>query len=136
MPSDPQPAAAGWGIKLGRWGASGLGARDQRTGDGMGATLLSRVLVLLWVTSAGAEVLVQPDFDAKKVWEASVLCRGWGSRPSPCWKQGVRDPVTSAVHGGLALRLRGCKPLRFLFGLILKLRRVGVRTDPLHGGEN
>uniref|UniRef100_A0A8C3VPU9 Lipocalin 15 n=1 Tax=Catagonus wagneri TaxID=51154 RepID=A0A8C3VPU9_9CETA len=32
----------------------------------MRATLLSRVLALLWVTSAGAEVLVQPDFDAKK----------------------------------------------------------------------
>lgn len=36
----------------------------------MGATLLSCVLLLLWPSSARADVLVQPDFDANKVREA------------------------------------------------------------------
>lgn len=40
---------------------------------------LGRVLALLWVSVAGADVLVQPDFEAEKVWEASVLgCGGAG----------------------------------------------------------
>ncbi|KAM8801076.1 lipocalin-15 [Rhynchonycteris naso] len=33
---------------------------------GMKSVLLGQVLVLLWVSAAWAEVLVQPDFDAKK----------------------------------------------------------------------
>lgn len=45
----------------------------------MTSVLLGRVLVLLWVSTAWAEVLVQPEFDVKKVVEASVrCCGGWG----------------------------------------------------------
>ena len=40
--------------------------------------LLGCVLVLLWGSVAWAEVLVQPDFDAKKVTEAAALCHRWG----------------------------------------------------------
>ena len=44
----------------------------------MGATLLSCVLLLLWPSSARADVLVQPDFDANKVPEAPMLCHASG----------------------------------------------------------
>lgn len=44
----------------------------------MGATLLSCVLLLLWLSSARADVLVQPDFDASKVREAPMLCHAGG----------------------------------------------------------
>lgn len=53
----------------------------------MKSILLGWVLALLWVSVAQAEVLVQPDFDAKKVLEASMLCRGLGWGQSPCRKQ-------------------------------------------------
>lgn len=49
----------------------------------MKCVLLGQVLVLLWVSVAWAEVLVQPDFDAKKVTEAAVLCRRWAWGLSP-----------------------------------------------------
>lgn len=45
--------------------------------------LLGQVLLLLWVSVAGAEVLLQPDFDAKKVTKAPVLWRGWTWGLSP-----------------------------------------------------
>lgn len=45
---------------------------------GMQSVLLGRILVLLWASMAWTDVLVQPDFDAKKVPEASVLCWGGG----------------------------------------------------------
>lgn len=38
--------------------------------------LLGQALVLLWASVAGAEVLLQPDFDARKVTEAP--CCGVG----------------------------------------------------------
>lgn len=52
----------------------------------MKSVLLAQVLVLLWVSKAWTEVLVQPDFDAKKVPKTSVLCCGWGWGLSPCWR--------------------------------------------------
>lgn len=46
--------------------------------DGMEAMLLSCILLLLWPSSAQADVLVQPDFDANKVPEAPMLCHASG----------------------------------------------------------
>ncbi|KAM5331837.1 lipocalin-15 isoform 2-T2 [Glossophaga mutica] len=40
-----------------------------KTGAEMKSVLLGRVLALLWVSAACADVLVQPDFEAKKVFE-------------------------------------------------------------------
>lgn len=44
----------------------------------MEAMLLSCILLLLWPSSAQADVLVQPDFDANKVPEAPMLCHASG----------------------------------------------------------
>lgn len=72
----PGPAA-GWAIKLptGGWWTRrrGQGARTR-----MEAMLLSCILLLLWPSSAQADVLVQPDFDANKVPEAPMLCHASG----------------------------------------------------------
>lgn len=51
-------------------------SQGPKTGMGMQSVLLGWALVLLWASTAWADVLVQPDFDAKKVPEASVLCCG------------------------------------------------------------
>ena len=48
--------------------------------------LLGRALALLWVSAACADVLVQPDFEAKKVPEASMLGYGSAGGLSPCWE--------------------------------------------------
>ncbi|XP_039714835.1 lipocalin-15 isoform X2 [Pteropus medius] len=54
----------GWAIKPGLLGPGR--SQGLRTGAGMMSVLLGWVLALLWVSAAQAEVLVQPDFDAKK----------------------------------------------------------------------
>ncbi|XP_019495989.1 PREDICTED: lipocalin-15 isoform X1 [Hipposideros armiger] len=69
-PSAPPPArlpspAAGLGYKAGPAGVR-TQCQGPKTGVGMKSVLLARVLVLLWVSKAWTEVLVQPDFDAKK----------------------------------------------------------------------
>lgn len=76
MPPAPPPAqlrspAAGLGYKAGPAGAQ-TWCQGQRTGMEMKSVLLAQVLALFWVSAARAEVLVQPDFDAKKVAEALV----------------------------------------------------------------
>ncbi|KAM5259669.1 lipocalin-15 isoform 2-T2 [Hipposideros larvatus] len=69
-PSAPPPArlpspAAGLGYKAGPAGVR-TQCQGPKTGVGMKSVLPARVLVLLWVSKAWTEVLVQPDFDAKK----------------------------------------------------------------------
>lgn len=74
---------AGWAIKSDLLGC-GLKCQGLEGSMATKCVLLGPVLVLLWVSVAWAEVLVQPDFDAKKVSAAPVLCRGWawGLRPT------------------------------------------------------
>lgn len=67
--SSREPRAAGiW--RSGVW--------DWSAGVRMGLALLSWVLMLLWVSTAQAEVLVQPDFDAQKVLIGPHAVPGWG----------------------------------------------------------
>ncbi|KAK2120729.1 hypothetical protein P7K49_002115 [Saguinus oedipus] len=57
--------------------------------------LLSTILALLWVPTAQAKVLLQPDFNATKVRGASVLaCDGW--ELGPCQRQGLWYVVSMA----------------------------------------
>lgn len=81
----------------------------------MKSVLLARVLALLWVSAAWAEVLVQPDFDAKKVPEASVQFCRWG------WAGPLPDPTAVLPHAVPG----ACKP----FGLA-----VHVTLKPPRGG--
>lgn len=70
----------GWAIKPGLLGPGR--SQGLRTGAGMMSVLLGWVLALLWVSAAQAEVLVQPDFDAKKVQEPWCVLRvGLGAEP-------------------------------------------------------
>lgn len=104
VPSAPPPArlpspAAGLGYKAGSTGVW-TQCQGMSTAVGMKSVVLAQVLLLLWVSTAWAEVLVQPDFDAKKVPEASMLCCGWGWELSPCWRQWRLPPhPTPAVLG-------------------------------------
>lgn len=45
--------------------------------------LLGAILALLWVPTAQAEVLLQPDFNAEKVPGASAVLRWVGAEPPP-----------------------------------------------------
>lgn len=56
----------------------GTGCQDWRSGLRMRLVLLICVLLLPWVSATLAEVLVQPDFDAKKVLGLLWDVPGWG----------------------------------------------------------
>lgn len=80
----------------------------------MRCVLLGQVLVLLWLSGAWAEVLVQPDFDAKKVTVTPALCRG---------------QVGGQAHGFLPCALSESPRTPSLFTADQPCRVV---TDPLH----
>lgn len=122
-----QPAD-GLGYKAGPARAR-MRSQGLRTGVGMKSVLLGWVLALLWVSAAQAEVLVQPDFDAKKVQEPQCALRvGLGAEPR--WKQ-----QRGADSNRCLWRpdLRPANPVTRSH-VTPKPPCVGVISDPFHSG--
>lgn len=95
-----------------------------RADVGMKSVLLGWVLALLWVPAAQADVLVQPDFDAKKVRQPRCVPRV-GLGPSPCWQRHRGGDRNSCLWPANPVTRSHVTP---------KPPCVGVISDPFHSG--